>query len=70
LIGLVVSIYGLMQFFGKPFSDDVTVHATDQATATFTISPTVVSDLVVDIEGAVVYPGVYHFQTIARLQYL
>lgn len=68
LIGLVVFMYGLIQFMHKPSVEDVTFQTSDQPVATGTISPTQISEIVVDIEGAVVRPGVYHLESTARLQ--
>src|SRR5438309_1003747 len=68
IVGLGVFGYGLMQFFGKSSSSDVTFQTQAQADQAVTVTPSVTETLTVDIEGAVLRPGVYKLDGTARLQ--
>lgn len=69
-IGLVFFLYGLMQFFVKSPENDVTFQTQEQPRITGTITQSQAAQLVVDIEGAVMHPGVYQLANTARLQEL
>ena len=68
IVGLVFFIYALMQFLGKSSKDDVSFQTQDQSLLSGSSSPSSLSEIVVDIEGAVTHPGVYHLNTESRLQ--
>lgn len=68
VVGLGVFGYGLMQFLAPQSSDDVTFQTQPQVEISPPLSPTDTPEIVVDIEGAVVHPGVYQLPRTARLQ--
>lgn len=69
LLGLIFVGISLWQYVGNGKDvEDVSFQTTTAPSSS--ISPTTTAEIVVDIEGAVVKPGVYHLPSDARLQSL
>lgn len=66
LFGLMFFIYGLMQFFGQQSSSNDIEFSQSSLASENDTQP--VKKITVDVEGAVIKPGVYHLSVDARIQ--
>ncbi len=65
-LGMIFFVYGLIQFLQNGQTKPQVVEKAAMSTATQ--SATLGKELIVDVEGAVLHPGVYHLGTNARIQ--
>lgn len=68
LVGLAFFFYGLMQYFAQSSETDVTFHTQSEAQTSQILTPTNIAEITVDIEGAVIHPGMYKLAVQSRLQ--
>lgn len=66
-VGLVFFGYGLLQYFSQPSSDPITIQTSAQNQSVSSQKP-LGKSIVVDIEGAIIKPGVYTLSADARVQ--
>src|SRR5581483_431478 len=65
--GVILFSIGLIQFFNSSVKNDTSSLSTQETTATMSANSTF-GLIKVDVEGAVVHPGVYSLQNSARVQ--
>ena len=68
MVGLAFFFYGLMQYFAQSSETDVTFHTQSEVQTSQILTQTNIAEITVDIEGAVIHPGMYKLAVQSRLQ--